>query len=653
MTLKYIQFPYKPYDIQIKLMEYLEEQYIQKQSALIESPTGTGKSLMIVFSTYNYLRKLRDFQIRPSAVIPKPILPGWIQQTVYENEQLQTQKDSQAIDDYVKGFIPLSEDIKTLDELHSIIPDIISSMILCNTNNSGAIIYASRTHMQCQQIQYDYVNLQQLKISVLAGRNQYCIHTQRDIEDIFDLDQFCKDTACLYKKSGKIHNFMIDCLKNNYDYIETKSHAIKKSACPYYAQKQASYLADLVIMPHNNLIEELKKQQSILTRQSQIIISDESHNLLSLADENLDIKIQLQDLVLFNNEISQYIERRGDYIVAKHIFLINQIYAVTKKLENVIKRTKNELILRDNDLHQFFIQNKLDINILPQINLFQQQRFIYRISPHNHSTFYKIIKFITIISQYHYSEMLLVINEVMRVCVINSRIKVASNVESIILIGGTMQPFKSFEDIFDIKFNTYEGDPVLEKDSLKVLLCDQVKFTLNNQTYDNLVKLSNMLQQLRKKFNKKQQTVCFLPSKRVLETFKSVCNGENFLFESKNSIDELKTTEYSILMGVLGGNLSEGIDFKDDLCRLLVIVGIPLANIGDPVVKARGNINVKAMRLVNQAIGRAVRWKGDYANVILLDERYKYEISSLSKWIRERIVSQNSIFDQIIQHSWK
>ena len=48
-------------------------------------------------------------------------------------------------------------------------------------------------------------------------------------------------------------------------------------------------------------------------------------------------------------------------------------------------------------------------------------------------------------------------------------------------------------------------------------------------------------------------------------------------------------------------------DFKDDLCRILIICGIPIASLGDPLVKARGDIIGRAFSFVNQAVVRAMR----------------------------------------------
>ena len=40
---------------------------------------------------------------------------------------------------------------------------------------------------------------------------------------------------------------------------------------------------------------------------------------------------------------------------------------------------------------------------------------------------------------------------------------------------------------------------------------------------------------------------------------------------------------------VCRGRLSEGIDFPDGLCRAVIMVGVPYANVQDPFIKEKKN----------------------------------------------------------------
>jgi DNA excision repair protein ERCC-2 len=91
----------------------------------------------------------------------------------------------------------------------------------------------------------------------------------------------------------------------------------------------------------------------------------------------------------------------------------------------------------------------------------------------------------------------------------------------------------------------------------------------------------------------------------------------------------------AILLGVLGGSFSEGVDFKDNLLSAVVIVGLPLA---PPDLEVEAGISYletrhpgkgraygytyPAMSKVLQAMGRGIRSSTDRCVIVLLDERY-------------------------------
>ncbi|KAJ2694989.1 ATP-dependent DNA helicase chl1 [Coemansia sp. RSA 1285] len=110
----------------------------------------------------------------------------------------------------------------------------------------------------------------------------------------------------------------------------------------------------------------------------------------------------------------------------------------------------------------------------------------------------------------------------------------------------------------------------------------------------------------------------------------------------------------AVLLSVVGGRLSEGINFSDELGRAVVMVGVPYPNLASPELverleyyesqggasasrprggsskgaafrmgaRARELYESLCMRAVNQSIGRAIRHRGDYAAIVFLDCRY-------------------------------
>ena len=139
-----------------------------------------------------------------------------------------------------------------------------------------------------------------------------------------------------------------------------------------------------------------------------------------------------------------------------------------------------------------------------------------------------------------------------------------------------------------------------------------------------------------------------------------------------------------ILMGVCRGKISEGIDFTDNMCRAVIVTGLPFAPYLDPKVKLKRNFldmaranestpsggeggfgnceesanknnkpkttlsgaewyNQQAHRAVNQAIGRVIRHRHDYGSVLFLDHRFSETKNreGLSKWLRPHLIDES------------
>lgn len=111
----------------------------------------------------------------------------------------------------------------------------------------------------------------------------------------------------------------------------------------------------------------------------------------------------------------------------------------------------------------------------------------------------------------------------------------------------------------------------------------------------------------------------------------------------------------ALLFAVMGGRLSEGINFSDAYGRGILILGLPVPNIGNVELVERMNYYEQAscgqldratyldeltMTTVNQSIGRVIRHRRDFAVVALVDARYGQSryLDRLPRWMRPYIV---------------
>ena len=140
-----VHFPFKPYPCQKDYMEKVLDALHRSENALLESPTGTGKTLCLLCSTLAWQRE----QAR--------LLPH------------KTSKDGFGNDDAAIASVAAA----------ATSPDKASSTTVNapSTRKLPTIIYASRTHSQLTQVVNELKNTRyRPRHAVLGSREQLCVH---------------------------------------------------------------------------------------------------------------------------------------------------------------------------------------------------------------------------------------------------------------------------------------------------------------------------------------------------------------------------------------------------------------------------------------------------------------------------------------------
>ncbi|KAJ7264002.1 DNA repair helicase [Mycena haematopus] len=291
-------------------------------------------------------------------------------------------------------------------------------------------------------------------------------------------------------------------------------------------------------------------------------------------------------------------------------------------------------------------------------------------------------------------------------------LEVVESARSVILAGGTMSPISDvinqlFVQLPPDKITSFSCGHIIPESSLQTVVVRKgprggdLEYKAGKQGDETVI---TELGQILLNFASlvPRGMIVFFPSYHFLNTAKAVWQKSGALarFEGKkkvffepeqstqvdqmlqdysSAVHEASNTPSSVkskgglIFAVIGAKLSEGLNFADDLARAVVIVGLPFANLGSPELRERmkyvkeleekrgtkrqGQKDAAAelyenmcMNAVNQSIGRAIRHRGDWASLILLDQRYGSASirAKLPKWIGGKMTVADG-FGQVIR----
>ncbi|KAJ0178679.1 hypothetical protein K1T71_005454 [Dendrolimus kikuchii] len=268
--------------------------------------------------------------------------------------------------------------------------------------------------------------------------------------------------------------------------------------------------------------------------------------------------------------------------------------------------------------------------------------------------------------------------------------EVVSQCRSVIVAGGTMEPINEFKQLLtrngdnDNVVNIVRCDHVVPPENvLGICLTKGPSNVTLNFSYENRMSVETLNEVGRILRNictiVAGGVVCFLPSYSYEQTVYDhlseskvidILSKKKTVFREPKSAAEVDQVlqkfslavrnkengrNGALLLSVVGGKLSEGLNFSDDLGRCVIVIGMPYPNVKSPELQEKmnylnrtlgrgaGSVHYEnlCMKAVNQCIGRAVRHANDYACVILVDERYSRPetMSALPSFVQLRFAT--------------
>jgi DNA excision repair protein ERCC-2 len=239
-------------------------------------------------------------------------------------------------------------------------------------------------------------------------------------------------------------------------------------------------------------------------------------------------------------------------------------------------------------------------------------------------------------------------------------------------MSGTLEPLEEYRDSMGLSENTelVSYPSPFPKENRKLLFVSDV-----TTKYDEILKdekiMSRMIGHVKDICNNfPKNTMVFFPSFNVMSMFRKnedICKLDRCVFfeeqaMSQSALMELVSDfkeygdnddESAALFSVMGGRISEGMDFPAEQLEIAVIVGIPYPK---PTARQRGlqhyydvkfrkgweyTVEAPTARKLLQSIGRLIRDENDRGIAIILDRR----APRFKKYIKELEESENLMGD--------
>lgn len=226
---------------------------------------------------------------------------------------------------------------------------------------------------------------------------------------------------------------------------------------------------------------------------------------------------------------------------------------------------------------------------------------------------------------------------------------VFDRVSGAVLMSGTLHPGEMYADLLGIQdpiIKTY--DSPFPESNRKIVTVDHLTTSYKKRDLQMYQAYANSIAEV------SNQTpgnlAVFFPSYSLMESIAdrlSMVHLEKDLiieersyrkWEKEELVDSLKRSDDKVLLGVQGGSLSEGVDYKNNILSSVIIVGIPFPPPSLELEALRGYYTEKfgkkkgyeytsvypALNRVMQAAGRSIRSKEDRALIVLMDKRFNY-----------------------------
>ncbi len=254
-------------------------------------------------------------------------------------------------------------------------------------------------------------------------------------------------------------------------------------------------------------------------------------------------------------------------------------------------------------------------------------------------------------------------------------VEIADLCHAVILMSGTLQPPEAYGQILfgeDRNVRSLSMPNAFPKENRRLIItndCTTVRKKLNenkgiNKNNDTIAqyvleftKIPGNLAIFCQSYAMVEKCQKILKESQVKNVFTQPRSNEETIVLINDFMALPSRGERGILIGVSGGRLSEGIDYRGDLLIGVMVIGLPLVS-WDIIERSKMgyyqekfgfqkgdflSYNLPALNKSLQAVGRVIRSENDKGIMILCDRRFLSEkiFNNLPKWMLEEFVETN------------
>ena len=301
-----VKFPFEAYPCQVKYMEGVLEALQCSTNALLESPTGTGKTLCLLCASLAWQEAEQEAveAARADGLLPQAAVGRQVESERSEPKQ-----------------------------------------------KPPTIIYSSRTHSQLAKV------IQELRMtpyrprtSVLGSRQQLCVNEKvrglQGAAQLYGCNSLTSRKMCAPRE--RVQDYAKGLVESEVgkvmdieDLLETGNSG--HGPCPYFLSKELAKQADLVLLPYNYVLDPGLRHSIGVDWKNSVMIFDEAHNIEELCAESASAECNPNLLSNCHKEVSRSMEplldrhEQGDASVATAISDRDTLKALILKLEAQLK----------------------------------------------------------------------------------------------------------------------------------------------------------------------------------------------------------------------------------------------------------------------------------------------------------------------------